>query len=180
MAVTVTKYDVIGIILGRYDFTTTINSTNGIYVALMNSAHGSTSNAITSTNTNFPEVSVNSHDTGNGYTQFNPATPTGGAEQRRHDLGADVRPHRSSDLLMDGTRVVDLHTVVRTSGTRCATGTGEAFTVPSLCQMTALSGSLPSAISLTSSPTNSTGLLMHLSALSLDSLRFRYHLNSRK
>ena len=72
MAVTVQKYDVLTTILGRYDFIASDNSTSGVYVALMNSSH-----TVVSANTNFADVSTNSHDTGNGYTQFDPALPAG-------------------------------------------------------------------------------------------------------
>ncbi len=73
MAITVQKYDGLTILLGKYDLTDE-TSALGIYVALMNSAH-----VVTSTHDVFSDVSTNSHDTGGGYTQFNPATPTGGA-----------------------------------------------------------------------------------------------------
>jgi len=75
MAITVEKYDVLTVLLGKFDLTV-VTSVNGIFVALMNSAH-----SMTSANTVFADVSTNSHDTGGGYTQFDPGggTPTGGA-----------------------------------------------------------------------------------------------------
>ena len=73
MAVTVQKYDVLTIILGRYDLVATDVSATGIYAVLMNSSHG----VITSADTGFAAVSTNTHDTGNGYTQFDPAGPAG-------------------------------------------------------------------------------------------------------